>query len=139
MQKILTYHRGQWTEQDFPVADSTESDFEKFMQDGGYAHATAFHPGGDSRSLTLTVWANGADATRPGLRAESEDAPKYLLDIEFSDVTSEIIGAVDVADLMELLTRWIPAVESAARLEDAQEIFKEKMDALYPSAKKSGR
>jgi hypothetical protein len=66
--EIPLYRDGQWSTCPHPVT-AQNGDYDELMSDAGYSRATQFHPGGDERAVSLTVWADGIDASRPGQQA----------------------------------------------------------------------
>jgi len=93
------------------------------MNDAGYSRATQFHPGGDERAVSLTVWGNDMDASRPGQRA-APGSPKYLVDVEFHPAgTGETVAAAGIVDLMNLLATWTwtPVVQVGYVCDEAAE------------------
>jgi len=94
------------------------------MNKGGYSLATQLHAGGDERSVVLTVWGEGIDASRPGQRARP-GSPKYLVDVELNPAgTVETVAAASVVDLMNLLATWAPVVQAAYVCDEAAERWK---------------
>jgi hypothetical protein len=91
-----------------PIPEDDEADYHAWMNKGGYSLATQLHAGGDERSVVLTVWGEGIDASRPGQRARP-GSPKYLVDVELNPAgTIETVAAASVVDLMNLLATWAP-------------------------------
>lgn len=52
-------------------------DYDELLGDAGNSRAAQFHPCGDERTVSLTVWGDGIDASRPGQQA-APGGPKYL-------------------------------------------------------------
>lgn len=117
--EIPLYQNGQWTTCTHPLADNASGGYEELLNNVGYSRATQFHPGGDERAVTLTVWADGGDVSRPGQRAEP-GSPKYLVDVEFSPAgTTETVAVAGLVDLMNLLAAWTPVVQAAYVCDEA--------------------
>lgn len=121
MTRIPVYHRGEWTEQDHPVPEDVagDGDYTAEMNSGGYAKAAGFFPGLEDYSVAITVWKNGGGVNVQSSKVEG--APGYLLDIELDGSTQTAVGATDIVDLMDLLARWSPVVETAGRLRRRRE------------------
>ncbi len=117
--EIPLYQDGQWTTCTHVLADDISGDYEDLMQLAGYSRATQFHPGGDDRSVTLVVWADHADPSRPLQRAVA-GSPKYLVDVEFAPAgATETVAAAGIVDLMNLLAIWTPVVQVALSCDEA--------------------
>lgn len=97
---ILTFVRGSWEMRPYPIPGRDQwEDYEEFLRDGGFRKFT-----GLGASLSLTIY-----CCDQGHNDLPEHAPRFLIDIDNADFVFSI-AAVDIADLMDLLTRWGPAL-----------------------------
>ncbi|MBM0280182.1 hypothetical protein, partial [Micromonospora tarensis] len=113
-----------WSTCQHPVSDDCNGSYDGDLNKAGYARATQFHPGGDERAVTITVWGDNMDPSRPGQKAAA-GSPKYLLDIEFHPAgMGETVAAAGIVDLMNLLATWTPMVQTAMICDDAAEQWK---------------
>lgn len=131
MTRISVYHRGQWTDQDHPVPDDNgDGDWDELMNGAGYARSTTLVPGVEDYTVAITVWTNGGVNVQ---RSTVEDAPGYLIDVELEGSTQPAIGATDIVDLMDLLARWAPVIETVStlrrRFEREEQRIREKIEA----------
>ena len=110
--RIPIYGRGKWVVAPFPVPgyDGEWDDYNEFKKAAGWSQFTSLGKDGGC-SLALDVWAC------PDMRVSPhgpEGGPaQFLIEVcaPFSNYT---VGAMDVADMMDLLTRWAPGVQAAA-------------------------
>jgi hypothetical protein len=121
--EIPLFKDGTWSTCQHPVPDDDNSDYDESLTRAGYGRATSFHPGGDERAVTITVWGDGMDPTRLGQHA-APGSPKYLLDIEFHPAgMGETVAAAGIVDLMNLLATWTPVVQTALLCDEAFEQY----------------
>uniref|UniRef100_UPI003B21A012 hypothetical protein n=1 Tax=Micromonospora carbonacea TaxID=47853 RepID=UPI003B21A012 len=110
--EIPLYVDGNWGTCVHPLADEASGGYEELLREANYSRTTQFHPGGDTRSVVLTVWGNDLADRRP----------KYLVDVEFHPSGAvETVAAASLVDLMNLLTHWAPVVQTALLCDEAAE------------------
>lgn len=109
---------GDWGKITHPLADGFDGDYETLMSNAGYGRLTQLDPGRDERSISLTVWTRD----RVGRPPAAKGSPRYLVDIEFHPAgTVDTVAAGDVVDLMDVLARWAPVVQTALLCDEAAE------------------
>jgi hypothetical protein len=100
--QIPIFHRGAWTTGPYPISGYDDwDDYTKFKRDAGYEQFTGFGEDG-TVSLGLDIWHGAPQAGNAG----------FLVEIH-TPCDGETVGAVDVADLMDLLARWAPTLQVA--------------------------
>lgn len=106
---IPMFERGAWRSVPRP-AEEGSGDLHEMMGRAGFGIATRLGPK-DFASipvpLELVVWSKNPTIT------VGPDEPRYLVDVKFPDA-SDTVAARDVVDLMDVLTRWTPALDLSA-------------------------
>lgn len=104
---IPTYSRGTWTPKPFPIPGygGDFGDYAAFLRKGGYAQFTAINEGGNSLTLNVWQWVGSHGPIREG-------QARFLIDID-SPCASDVVAAMDVVDMMDVLAQWAPAVEAS--------------------------
>lgn len=100
---IPYFHRGAWRQVPDPLPSKPE-DLEEALHSAGFTSGLQPLLGSDPDTMTIQV-AHGPD----------EDPRFYLAVTLATSVHSVLAG--DVADLMDLLARWVPAVQMPTLLE----------------------
>jgi len=107
---IPTFSRGAWTDQPFPISwYKPASDHGESLENGGYNKFLTQTAHGD---LTLTVWRwEGLGDEPNSCTPHPHGGALFLVDVETSAGLSTV-AAMDVADMMDLLVRWAPALQT---------------------------
>jgi len=109
---IPTFSRGVWSDRPFPIpgySDDPMRDHNEALKEAGYVRFTEQNSRED---LTLTVWRWEG----PGGKGSPRDphptgGALYLIDIS-ADGGYQTVAAADVADMMDVLARWAPALQT---------------------------
>jgi hypothetical protein len=112
---IPTFSRGAWSDRPFPVvgyghADDLERDHNEVLKEFGYVRFTELN---DRRgSLSLIVWRwEGPQGKGSPRDPHPTGGALYLIDIT-GDGGYQTVAAADVADMMDVLARWAPALQT---------------------------
>lgn len=83
----------------------------------GYTPATSFGPGRDDPTLNVEIYASSGDVW------EAQGRPPYLVDVEFRAGSIESFAVATLPDLMELLSKWAPAIQAGLASDQARGLF----------------
>lgn len=100
---LPTYVRGAWVATRFPIPDNGGwDDYDQFKRDGGYSEFARIGRSGTA-PIALSVWR--------GVPAEGD--AEYLIEVD-GPFDGSTVGAGDIADLVDLLSRWAPIMQAVA-------------------------
>ena len=99
---IPVYTCGQWNTKPFPITETDDyDDYDRFKRANDWHEFTSLNDG--NSSLNLEIW--------HGKPQHGE--VRFLIEV-CSPSAVFTVGAVDAADMMDLVTRWAPTVQAAA-------------------------
>jgi hypothetical protein len=97
---IPVYRRGQWVNEQNPIA-AADGNLDEQITAAGFSKFTTISSELNGEcSLYLDVWRRSGNL-------------QFLIEID-SQLGAEFVGAGDVADMMDVLARWAPAIQVAA-------------------------